>query len=418
VETYDAVLREFPASVEAHIGRGRVLTWMDRNRESIVAFELALTLAPASAEAIRGAAQAEINLGWHRRALTRLAPLLGSDAGADTLSLAARAEFWKGRPDRARILADRTVAIRSDDATAQQVLADIARNRRPLTTINGSVSTQNDGLVISSTSARHGISLNEGLTTLGPQHRLLDFDARQDPDMLIHGVGAFGRHRFNDALELNASVFLNHVSGGERTRLEPTYDTWLTIWPDDYFRFDLSANRAYFDDARSIAQNIRMDTFGLSMDYRPDPDLRLTARGSYGAITDGNRRLFGQLEAEGRIPIQQTVYLGARYTHFNFARPELDHGYFNPDWLHSAELTLRLLAAPMPGWTVSAAGSAGYEWQPGEAKPVWSASLATAYAFIDRVNLSVEIRHQNSSSLGGQGGFRRTTFAGELQIRW
>ena len=72
-----------------------------------------------------------------------------------------------------------------------------------------------------------------------------------------------------------------------------------------------------------------------------DGQQRLTAfniglRGSYATYSDGNRRTWEQLEVRRRLAWQPNVFLGARYTHFDFER-QLNNGYFNPKRLDAVE---------------------------------------------------------------------------------
>jgi hypothetical protein len=220
-------------------------------------------------------------------------------------------------------------------------------------------------------------------------------------------------------VELDASLFLNRVETESETRYEPTYDVWLTLWPSDMMRFDISTSRSSFDDVDSIEKNTLMETVGLSMDLQADPDLRLSARGSYGFISDGNRRIFAQAEAERRVLRHMpTVFAAARYTYTGFSEPALDNGYFNTAWLHSIEATLRAEWQPAPGWGIGAVANAGYEWQADESKPIWGGVLSASYTPNSSITFGLDTSHQNSNLSGGSDAFIRTTFSGGLDIRW
>jgi hypothetical protein len=306
-----------------------------------------------------------------------------------------------------------------EDADALRIADEIAQARRPLTETDGFVSTQNDGLVTSGGRLRHGVSVNNGLGVIGAQFRAAILDPEEGEEVRFASAGVFGRNRFNDMVEINASMFLNRVESGSDSRYEPTYDVWLTLWPSDMMRFDISTSRSYFDDVKSIEKNILMETVGLSMDLQADPDLRFSARGSYGFISDGNRRIFAQAEAERRVLRRNpTVFAGARYTYTGFSEPELDNGYFNTAWLHSIEATLRGEWQPAPGWDLAAAANAGYEWQPDESKPIWGGALSASYAPNGNIGFDLGISHQNSNLSGGSDAFIRTTVSGGLDIRW
>jgi tetratricopeptide (TPR) repeat protein len=416
---YEQALREDPGSLDARKGRARVLGWQGNQYQSLTQFEQVLEQAPNDAEAIRGAAQAESHLGRHRDALARLQPLLAAGRDPAALAIAARASYYMGRPDQAKTYAQKTLALQPGNMPARETMVDLERDRRPVTKIEGTRSTQNDGLEIVSTNIRHSFDFNDGLTTIGVQHKLSLFDSEDYDDTTINGLGLALRHRLSNEVEINGALMLNRVSGDGDPEWEPTWDAWITFWPNDYFRVDASASRVYFDDVRSIAKNIRMDVYGLAVDYTPFHAFKLSLRGSYGWLTDGNERLFAQAEAETRLNASPEWYAGLRYTHFDFTRPALDHGYFNPDWMHSVEATMRLKARVAPYWTFSLGGSGGYEWQPDERKPIWSVMFAAMFEPSPDFALSFEVRHQDMSMAGGgSDGFSRTTIGGGLTLRW
>jgi len=419
LEVYDEVLEQSPDTVEALVGRGGALTQLERNKEALADFERAAELSPENRDAIRNAAQALSFLGRQRMALERIAPLLDGGSDRQTKLIAARAEWWKGRPDNALVLVEQMLAANPDDSDALRIQEEIAQARRPLTEVDGFIATQNDGLVGTGAVARHGVSVNNGLGVIGAQFRTTLLDPDEGDDVRISGAGFFGRNRFNEMYEFNASVYLNQVETEGDSWIEPTYDAWLTIWPSDMLRFDISTTRSFFDDVESISDNILMETVGLSMDVLPDQDTRLSARGSYGFISDGNRRIFAQLEAERRILARNPkLFAGTRYTYTEFSEPELDNGYFNTAWLHSVEAMLRTEWQPAPGWDIAAWGSAGYEWQPDESKPIWGAAISTSYAPNNNIAFDLELRHQDSNLTGGNDAFVRTTFSGGMDIRW
>ena len=418
LDAYDEAVSAYPESVEALIGRGNILTQLDRNKEALADFERAMLLAPAKNEPVWRSARSLSYLGRQRLALERLAPLVESDEDREAMRVAARAEQWMGRTDKAYARALRLLEADPNDAEAQRIRDEIELSQRPLTEVDGFIARQNDGLVLSGATLRQSIGLRDGMAAAGVQTRLLGFNPDSGDSIRIEGLGVFGRNRFNDAFELNASVYLNRIISADFDRVEPTYDAWLTYWPSDMLRFDLSASRSFFDDVKSISMNIMVDSFGISMDVLPDPDLRLSARASYGAITDGNQRVIGGLEAERRVFAKPNIHVGARYGYQNYTKPELDNGYFDPDWLNSIEAMLRIQLEPHDGWSLQAFGTGGYEWQPGESKPIFGGALTASYAPSPRFKLDVELRHQNSAATGGSDSYNRTTLSGGFEYRW
>ena len=416
---YRRILARDPGDAAALKGEARVLVWMDRLRAARDRYRAALVAAPGDEEALRGLAQTESYLGRQRGALDRLGPVLQSGKAApETLMVAARAELWKGRPDKAAALVERVITTAPDYAQAGDLLAEIQAQRRPVTSVTLRGSTQSDDLAIRTLTFRQSQTLNTGLTTLGLQYRALRFDPADGAALDLSGPGAFARHRFSDMFEVNASVYANRIEAPGVDRDAATWDVWATVWPGDRLRLDLSAGRGFFDDIRSLSSNIRIDTYGLSADFRPVPEVTLSGRASHGELTDGNSRAMLQAEAEGRVKALGEFFLGGTVTHFDFARPELWNGYFNPDWYTSTKAKLRYSRSFGTIVEIGARASLGYEWKPGDQRPIWAAGLSAAHDLGGKTRLVGEVSHFDASSLADGDGFHRTSASVNLVYRW
>lgn len=420
LQAYDEVLSHNPNDVEALNGKARTLIWMDRSREARRVYRRALEVDPANTDARRGLAEADSFLGRQRAATEQLRGIIDSSAKADpeTLLIAARAELWKGRPDKAHALVERLIANSPNHGAAGDLLAEIEDQGRPVTSLGVTTSTQDNGLDITTTNLRQSLTLNQGLTTIGAQYRKVTFDPETGGNVTLDGVGVFARHRIGDNLELNTSIHFNELDGPGFSYSEPTHDTWLTYWHGDQLRFDLSFGTSYFDDVQSLSQNIRMDTVGFSVDYHPLPDLKLSGRVSHGDVSDGNSRNMAQLEIESAVNGLEGANVGMKLTHFDFSRPDLSNGYFNPDWYYSAETAFRVRQRMGERWELGAQASLGYEWQPDDSKPIWSAGVSAAYDITDDVTFDAGLSHFDASTLNGGDGFSRTSLNGRLIYRW
>ena len=416
---YDRALANYPEDVELLTGKAEVLTWENRITEARAVYARALQVAPQNEKAVRGVAQSDSYMGRQRLASQRLNQVVArGDTSAETLMVAARAEFWKGRPDKAFALADRVLADAPGHSGAQELLAQIGDSRRPTSSAFLGWSTQNDGLEITTATARHGLTFGSGLTGAGLQYRHILFDPETGDDVTMDGPGVFVRHRFNDDVEVNASIHFNTLSGPGFRHTEPTFDSWLTYWPNDMVRLDFSLSRSYFDDIRSLSDNIRMTSVGVSGDFMPWQGTQFSARLQFSDLTDGNRRTFFQLEGQRDIASVEGLHVGGKLTYFGFSRPELDHGYFNPGWLYSAEGTARYGRDVSDRWRLEGRIGVGFERREELDKLLWNVGLKASYALTERAAFDIELRHNDHKRVDPVDGFARTSIGARVVYKW
>ena len=416
---YDRGLAKYPDDVDMLNGKGQVLIWLNRPDVAAGIFRRALVVDPDNETALRGVAQAESYMGRQRRATAWVDEVISQgDASAETLLVAARAEYWKGRPDKAFALADRVLADSPDHSGARSLIGEIDDSLRPWSELHASHSTQNDGLEITSRSARQGVRINDGLTDLGLQYRRINLNPDATGDVDLEAPGLFFRHRFDDDVEANGSVHFNTLTAPTGTFKVMTFDTWVTYWPNDLGRFDLSWSRNYFDDERSLARNILMGTLGLSADYFPTHGTQISGRLSLSSLSDGNSRFFAQVEAQRDVATVEGLHLGGRITYFGFSRPELNNGYFNPSWLYSIEGTGRYGLDVTDRWRVEAGGTLGFERRADLDKLLWNLAAKATYRLTDRAAIDFEVEHNDHRRVDAVDGFSRTTFGTRLVYRW
>jgi hypothetical protein len=151
-------------------------------------------------------------------------------------------------------------------------------------------------------SSRASFTINAGLTTLGLQARVRSIEDPSDPDVTIASIGAFGRARINDDIELATSVFLHFPEGSGEAEPAVTHDTSVTFFPEDGLRLGLRLERRYVDEtSRSVQDGIFANDVGAEAEFLPDPETRLGARATVSVLSDDNGRVWGSLEASRRI---------------------------------------------------------------------------------------------------------------------
>jgi tetratricopeptide (TPR) repeat protein len=416
---YEALLRRDPNDIEPRLEYARVLSWMGRHSSAKKEYETVLRQAPANEKALRCLAQLQSWRGRHRDAQRRLSRFLRDHPDdAEGALLLAQSQDWMGRSDRAESTLRGLLARRPQDQSAKQLLGEIESRDRPESGLESQQSRQSDDLVITGESFQHNLKLNNGRSTVGLRYQHWLYEPEQGPASVdVERVGAHSRHRFSDRMELTSNLFVDRIEtdtgAEERTLL--TYDTYLTLWPNDTLRFDIGSSRTTFDNVKSLMKGITATAVSVSMDVVPDPMTRLTTRFNQSDYSDGNHRRWAQLEAERRVWKRRDLFLGARYTHISFDK-QLDNGYFNPKSYRQGVVTARLHGRGGRYLSYDLDGSYGREDAvPDGKKPFSSAGARLSYRVKDRTE--IELRHSFfSSNQVSSGGFSRQTTAVSLRF--
>jgi hypothetical protein len=160
------------------------------HRAALADFEAALRQKPDNADGLRGAGRAETSLGLHRVALGRIAPLVArGDRDPETLRIVADARRAMGRPDLSEDAALAILAIKPDDEGAKALLADLHRERRPLSQIEATQIRRSDDLRINGLLAFTEFTFDRGLVKLAPQVRHLSHRGGYFPDVDVYSIG-------------------------------------------------------------------------------------------------------------------------------------------------------------------------------------------------------------------------------------
>lgn len=404
-------------------GLAHALSWADRPNEARVMYEALLAQEPGNVEAQRSLGRVISWSGRQREAQTYLRDfLVRYPNDGEGRFLLAQAQWWLGRPDSARA----TLAAASSAAPGREDAVDLARSMNratgQTTRFDQQRSTQSDDLDIASTLIEHQWTSDSGLTMLAPRWQRIDYSPRgSEPGVTVERPGVRVRHRYSDDIEFNleaARDLIRPQGLAEDTQL--TYSSWLTWWPSDVLRLDLSTKRETFDNVLSLQRGIVARSEGVSLDWLPSERARLSARWSRADYSDGNHRDFAQVEFERRLATHPWVWAGMRYTHFDYAQ-QLDNGYFNPLTFNAYLVTLRANGGSTePGASLSwsAQLAVGREHaDPDGDKPSYEAGVVVAYRLAR--GMSIETRLQRFSSRSASAsGFARTTAGITLVYDW
>lgn len=406
---YDQVLALNPKDRQARLGRARVLGWTDRHAEAVAHYAALLADDPGDAEALLGIGRVQSWRGRHRDAAERMQRFLQDVRPNDreaTLVLAESLD-WMGRADRARPLLRAQLRADPEDTRAAALLATLDHGLRPAVAVDMRDFEQSDDVRIKEVRLVARFPFAEGRGHAGLRYGLARYRPPRGPvqEIRVEQPGAEARYRFSDALEWNGQLarerMVTRGVAGDHTLW--TYDTYLTWWPGDPWRFDLAARRWTFDNEEALRQGLHASQLKLSIDHRPDALTRYTARVLQAAYSDGNRRRWLQLEAERRILRQPELHGGVRLTADDFRLPDR-RGYYSPDAYRSDEFTWRAsgIVVDKLHWHLS--GSFGRETErPGGTRPIRSTGIAVGWEIRPGLTLEAALDHSTSRTSAVDG---------------
>ncbi|MBD2746933.1 hypothetical protein IC232_09520 [Microvirga sp. BT688] len=139
--------------------------------------------------------------------------------------------------------------------------------------------------------------------------------------------------------------------------------------------------------------DILANDFGLSVDITPDNATHFSGRAIYSHYSDGNDRVWGQVEAAERFNANPYFWLGACYTASDFEELS-DNGYWNPERYQSLEASLQFYGPLADKWWFEIQGTAGYGWSdPREGGFVYYASARLNYDFTPQASFAFYANH-------------------------
>lgn len=419
---YDTLYRQYPGDTAIRLDRARVLSWLGENGRAKEAYSEILLEEPANAQALKGLAQVQSWRGKHRDAQRRLLAYLADHPDdSEAVIMLAQAQAWMGRQGKAERTLTKRLPSPPEEGAARRLLDEIRLRQRPDTRVYIQYSDQSDNLRISTAALEQNFSLNSGRTTLGPRYGFIDYDAGEEPavDIHVHRPGVFARHRVSDAWETTGYFFVDFTNpdAGHTAHTTPTYDVYITHWPNDDFRFDAGSRRVGFDNTKSLLRDITAYYLSLSMDWLPGELNRCTLRFDQGFYSDGNERTWAQAELERRLLGKPSLYAGWRLTFFDFSE-QLDNGYFNPDSYLSNSLTVRSWMPIGERLHLNMSGAAGIEQaEPDGDKFIWDLWVNLNYRVARAIELEAAMGYL-SSATASSGGFERGTARLGLHAVW
>lgn len=417
---YERVLAESPEDREARLGRAKVLSWTNRQKPALTEYEAVLRDHPDDTEALRGIGRVQSWRGRHRESAERMSRYLEEyPHDREATGILFESYQWMGRPDRAKKILLEQTAADPDDKSAASALEKLEFQLRPTLRFDWRESHQSDDVRTSVFSLESTLHLADGASGLGFRYDLANFVPPQGPvdEIVVQRAGLRARHHFSDLVEWNGGLYLDIIdtrgASGDHDIL--TYDTYVTLRPNDLLRFDIGSSRWIFDSEDALRDGLNAIQGNVSMDVMPDELTKFSGRFSLADYSDGNNRTWWQFEMERRIWREPNIYLGYRYTGFDFSE-RWQRGYYSPDLYHSNEILARASGWFADKFRWQLRSTIGYEHElPGENRLIWSAGGGIAWEITRQ--LEIEIAYDfSSSSAASANGFDRGT--GRLGLRY
>ena len=390
--TYGALLLHDPRDVDARLGYARALSYEDQLSPALRQYERVLAIDPGNHEALESIARVQSWRGRFRDARERAGALLARDKGDLGASLIlAQSKLWMGRPDLAARDERALLESHPKDLSVRSLLDDLADAKSSQAHVSASTGNQSDGLLIRDATLDLEARASQGASSFGIHYEPISYVGQNsNGDAVERRLGVVGRSRFADWGEVNVAASDDDVSATGTTRKDLLlYNTYLTLLPDDTFRFDIGSRKETFDNLTSLALGVTAIYNSLSMDITPDENDRITLRANTGKFTDGNRRGWEQAEVEHAFVRRPRLLFGARGTSYSFSE-SLNNGYFDPPRYQSAEATGHIYGNTQNRLYYDGFVSYGREWVlNGGARPTHSFHAALSYVVSRPISVSI-----------------------------
>ncbi|MBP7216336.1 MAG: hypothetical protein KBA46_03520 [Candidatus Omnitrophica bacterium] len=337
---YDQVLLAQPDYREAMKQKADLLSWLDKLEESFQLYGQVLKLDPQDLECENGQAKILVWQGYHRKGIARYREILRTHPdNLDALEGLAFALHWEAEDVEAEDVLKKLLARTPQRRAAQDLFTRIKNARSCFVAPLAQYSRDNNRQTVLTNSLRVGNSLGYAVAYDGVFARqLLRKKNAAYPTMVATRAGVGAKGRLNAYLQAYSFLYSTHFSKADFNPV--TCNTWFTVTPDDYWRFDLAYDRETFEDNDAIRDNILTNSGSLSLDFRLNRFWFFNAKYRRSYFSDDNRQNAVSSKIEYRLLQKPFCKLYYNYYYSTMGEPDLSHGYFNPHSIKSHALGL------------------------------------------------------------------------------
>ncbi len=377
IREYDRILARDSGSVPALLGKAEVLSWDDKLEQADKIYAKVLELEPQNLNARNGLARNAVWQGYHRRGIVQYQRILKDfPDNPDSLEGLAFAYHWSGQDTLALGTVERLLARYPQRSSARDLYDQIRGLERLHVSQSGRYSEDSNKLAIWN-ARTHAGELLKNATALGTTYEWASYRQPGQPALKAERGGVDVQKRWNEFWETNSYVYLSKYSANEFTPV--TSNTWVTLYPNDLWRFDLAYDRETFEDITSLQNKIIVNSGSLSADFKPDRFWLFSTKYKGGRYSDDNTQntIFSRIE----FRLKQTPYVKLYFNDY-YSRwgEQLNHGYFNPRTIHSDVLGVYASRQLNRRLFLEGQASGGYEKQdPKSDHPTYFAALGLVY---------------------------------------
>lgn len=405
VAEYDIFLAQHPSDRSVLLAKAQVLSWADRLEQAEPIYRKVLEDDPQNLKAKAGLARIEVWKGYNRLGQKMYQEILVSEPNnLEVLNGLAKTQFWDGRGDLASGTIQKILEIDPENKDALGTSKQIAGSRSLYASQFNSNSSDKNGLRVSYTGFMIGGRIDD-LTSVS-----LIWPRQKSEDSTVISGNKYGFSlikRLSETVEIDTYMY---TSDYDFIGFRPfTTNTWVTIKPDDVWRFKISANREIFEDAGSLINKIIVDGGSFTLDYEPDRFQLFSVSYKKGWYSDGNEQDSVFAKAEYGISTLPVVRVYYNIYNSKWGR-QLDSGYFNPLSIMSQSLGIYTNYALNDSLSGDARVSYGYENQaPVSDTPTYYYSASLDYLITHNFKVQLKGEHFNASSAQSAGGYARTS---------
>lgn len=371
-DTYQEIINMDPTNIKARIEQAKIVVWQGRYREGIAILDPIVEANPKNIDALRELAYAYY---WENMDLEALAAIY------------------------------RIYAIDPANQGAKDLYDIIINAHRPYISQYNSHSYENIRNSIFTDGLKGGFSPDyRSRLELLYEHEYAS-NSRTDVGSSRYGIGS--SRRFSDLLEVYSHLYWTYY---DKYDFDPfTTNTWITIFPSDALRFDISYDRETFQDLGSTMNKIIVNNCSASFDLKPDRFWLISGKIRNGSYTDDN----GQLSYLGKVEYRLFLYPYTKlyYNYYSSEwKEQLASGYFNPYSLVSHMIGISSDFDISKALVLKCSFAAGLEHQnPISEHPIYSSSLGLLYRFTDNWVASLKGTYFNANSDPLNADYMRNT---------
>jgi tetratricopeptide (TPR) repeat protein len=423
---YDRALAKEPGNPEVLLERGKVLLWSRRYDEAVMAFDRVLRVDPKEPWALCGTAQAYSWRGRGKDARPFYERALAAEPGMKEALLGlAYVDLEDGDSGKALERSNALKVRYPEDPEVAELEKAVRRARASWVQVGWDGANDSDDNRMNTYRAEGGFALPSRMDLrFGFAHSDLGGPTPSDPGAdgaasSLYGVlGWQPRAGHRGELRLGA-MRLTDDAGGERTVGIGglSYQFPIAAWTGRA----AAARDPFLYSPRILDNAIDVTSLTFGAAGMVSPHLRVEANVGYGDFSDGNSRFSadGGLWYVWRWP-KRSLSAGGVVRYLDFSE-DLDNGYFDPQQLIAAVLSVRsdgsIGSSP---WTYEAAVDAGaqsftHDGAKASGEPLWDLYGLVARPLTHGLSFQIFATFGNSSTASGPGF---TSLSGGVRLRY